>query len=100
MRIIHLLAWFVGGVARGLFNMLLLVRSVRRMDPDTRAGSMGLVIIAFLFRYLVMVGLLAFAVSRGLGPVLAAGAGLGIARWIGVFAANRGHNRGPRLPVW
>jgi hypothetical protein len=96
VTVLHLLLWFAGGVAVGLFNMLLLVRSVRMMDPDTQTGSIGLVIIGFVFRYLVTIGLLALAVSRGLGPVLAAGSGLVLARWIGVLMANRGRARGSR----
>jgi hypothetical protein len=94
--VLHLLLWLAGGVAVGLFNMLLLVRSVRMMDPDTHTGSVGLVIVGFVFRYLVTIGLLALAVSRGLGPVLAAGSGLAVARWIGVLVANKGRARGPR----
>jgi hypothetical protein len=94
--VLHLLLWLAGGVVVGLFNMLLLVRSVRMMDPNTHTGSISLVVIGFVFRYLVTIGLLALAVSRGLGPVLAAGSGLVVARWIGVLVANRGRARGRR----
>jgi hypothetical protein len=87
---VRLALWFLGGAGLGLLNTVLLVRSVRLLNPGARAGSMQRVLTGFFLRYVFIVMALVLAVRQGLGPMLALGLGLWLARWMGVVVGHRG----------
>jgi hypothetical protein len=93
----HGVAWLLAGAGVGLFNMLLLVKSVRMMKPEMPSGSVGLVVMGFVIRYVLSLAMLVVAVLRGVGPLLAVGLGLWMARWLGVFVVQKGRTEGSRL---
>ena len=94
---VRLILWFLGGAGLGLLNMVLLVRSVRLLNPGARAGSMQRVLTGFFLRYALTVMALVLAIQEGLGPMLAVGLGLWLARWMGVVVVQRDGLDGARL---
>ena len=89
--------WFLAGGAVGMLNTVLLVGSVRMMDPALRRGSLSLIIGGYLLRYALVGGVLGRAGRQGIGPALGAGIGLWVARWWGVYLGRSTNVRWAQL---
>jgi hypothetical protein len=82
---LRLALWLLGGVGVGLLNTLLLIWGVALLDPGYPGGSLGRALWLYLLRATLSGALLLFAVQQGIVPLLAAGAGMWVARWFGVW---------------
>lgn len=82
---VRVVLWWAVGATVGLVNAAILAGTIWRLDPDSRSSAIGLFIVGYVIRYILTAGILVGAVRQGIGPALAAAAGLLMSRWVVVL---------------
>lgn len=73
--------WLLPGGAAGILTILTLWWTIQRLRPDTGDAIWLRVGVGYLLRLGIVAGLLIWAVSQGVGPLLWAFGGLMASRW-------------------